>query len=151
MLAGFLFFENRYIFKYKYTEHANRLLIYSRYKLWELFILKSKLFLGNTVISKSCNVDQDMLTHSICIRTSATLASCIVIYYATALYKIVKFMYSWMNTSKTNFPVLIPFLLVIKILLKIRVLFLSSGLYRGFLEMFIKTFFVVVVVIWVFH
>lgn len=58
------------------------------------FLLKSKLFLGNMVISKSCNVDEDMLTHSICIRTSAMLASCVVIYYAMALYKIVKFMYS---------------------------------------------------------
>lgn len=55
-----------------------------------------------------------MLTHSICIRTSAMLASCIVIYYAMALYKIVKFMYSSMNTSTTNFPVLIPFLLLLK-------------------------------------
>lgn len=42
------------------------------------------------------------------------LASCIVIYYAMALYKIVKFMYSSMNTSTTNFPVLIPFLLLLK-------------------------------------
>jgi len=56
-----------------------------------------------------------MLTHSVCIRTAAVLSSCVVIYYAMLLYTAVKFTYSSMNTS--NFPVLIPFLLIIKTLL----------------------------------
>lgn len=45
--------------QYTYTQRANRLFIYSRDKLGELFILQSKLVLGSRVISKSCSVQQD--------------------------------------------------------------------------------------------